>query len=85
MHPHEYQRDASSRGPKLRAPQAAARLGVSSSTLAKWRLYGSGPAYSKLGSVVVYDVDDLDAFAAERRRISTSDTGESQDSVGAGQ
>jgi hypothetical protein len=75
MHPKQYQeqREASLQGRKLRAPETARYLGVSPSTLAKWRLYGCGPPYSKLGSVVVYDIDDLDEFAAERRRRSTSD------------
>lgn len=75
MHPHEYEatREASLAGRKLRAPEAARYLGVSASTLAKWRLYGCGPPYSKLGSIVVYGIDDLSRFAAERRRTSTSD------------
>lgn len=75
MHPKQYeeQREASLHGRKLRAPEAARHLGVSPSTMAKWRLYGRGPPYSKLGSIVVYDIADLEAFAAERRRWSTSD------------
>ena len=75
MHRKQYQdlREASLAGRKLRAPEAARYLGVSASTLAKWRLYGRGPPYSKLGSIVVYGIDDLNRFAAERRRTSTSD------------
>lgn len=62
---------------KLRAPEAATYLGLSASTLAKMRLRGDGPAYSKVGPrIVVYDVGDLDAYLASRRRRSTSDTGE---------
>jgi predicted DNA-binding transcriptional regulator AlpA len=77
MHPNEYQkqREASLYGRKLRTPETSRYLGVSQSTLAKWRLYGRGPPYSKLGSIVVYDIDDLNEFAAARRRSSTSDTG----------
>jgi predicted DNA-binding transcriptional regulator AlpA len=76
MHPNEYQaqREASMHGRKLRAPEAARHLGVSTSTLAKWRVYGTGPSYAKLGSIVVYGLADLDAFAAARRRSSTSDS-----------
>lgn len=76
MHPKQYQeqRGASLCGRKLRTPEAAEHLGVSPSTMAKWRLYGCGPPYSKLGSIVVYDLPDLDQFAAERRRFSTSDS-----------
>ncbi len=61
----------------LRAPAAGDYLGLSPSTLAKMRLRGDGPAYSKAGPrVVVYDIADLDAYLAARRRRSTSDTGE---------
>ncbi len=63
-------------GRYLRAPAAAEYLGLSPSTLAKMRLRGDGPVYSKVGPrVVVYDVADLEAYLAARRRHSTSDTG----------
>ncbi len=58
----------------LRPPAAGEFLGgVSTSTLAKWRLSGTGPAYSKIGRVIVYAMDDLNEFLAARRRFSTSD------------
>ena len=58
----------------LRPPAAGDYLGgLSTSTLAKWRLSGSGPAYSKAGRNVVYNVDDLDAYLSNRRRLSTSE------------
>ena len=61
----------------LRPPAAGEYLGgVSTSTLAKWRLTGFGPAYSKAGRNVVYHMQDLDAWLVSRRRLSTSDTGE---------
>ncbi len=60
----------------LRPPAASEYLGgISTSTLAKWRLAGTGPAYSKAGRNVVYHVQDLDDWLASRRRLSTSDTG----------
>jgi hypothetical protein len=61
-------------GRKMRSSEAAIYLGISNSTLAKWRHYGVGPRYSlgQLGGVVLYDVSDLDVFVAEHRRISTS-------------
>ncbi len=60
---------------KYRAPEAASYLGLSASTLAKMRLRGDGPAYSKAGPrIVVYDLDDLDAWLVARRRFSTSET-----------
>ncbi len=65
---------------KLRPPAAGEYLGgVSVSTLAKWRLYGTGPRYSKLGPrLIVYDTQDLDEWLAARRRTSTSDIGEAR-------
>ena len=58
----------------LRAPAAAAYVQLSPSTLAKLRLRGDGPVYSKAGArVVVYDLADLDAWLAARRRRSTSE------------
>jgi predicted DNA-binding transcriptional regulator AlpA len=61
---------------KLNAAEAAEHLNLSTSTLAKLRLYGSGPAYLKLGRRVAYDVADLEAWVADRRRRSTSDMGD---------
>ena len=52
---------------------AAMRLGLSASTLAKMRLYGTGPAYSKLGRRVVYRPEDLEAWIAANRFQSTSE------------
>jgi hypothetical protein len=56
----------------LRTPDAALYLAVGISTLNKLRVWGGGPAYSKLGATVVYDVADLDAWAAARKVRSTS-------------
>ena len=58
----------------LRTPDAAAYLGISASTLEKYRVFGGGPRYHKLGRVVVYLVSDLDAFAQAQPRASTSDS-----------
>jgi hypothetical protein len=61
----------------VRPPAAGKHLGdFSPSTLAKWRLAGTGPPYSKVGRLIVYDIADLDAYLSSRRRLSTSDTGE---------
>ena len=52
-------------GRMMRAPDAAAYLGLSPSTLAKMRVRGDGPVYAKAGPrVVVYAVEDLDAYLA---------------------
>ena len=62
---------------KLRAPEAAVYLGLSASTLAKMRLRGDGPPYLKAGKrIVLYDTQDLEAWLATRRRMSTSDDGQ---------
>ena len=60
----------------LRPPEAARYVALSSSTLAKLRLTGSGPPYFKAGRCIVYDALDLDDWLAQRRRRSTSDNGE---------
>ena len=59
----------------LRPKEAAAYLKSSTSTLAKKRLRGDGPAYTKFGRLVLYAKRDLDEFLASRRRLSTSDAG----------
>ncbi len=61
--------------PKLRPPAAAEYLGLSASTLAKMRLRGDGPIFSKAGPrIVVYDLADLESWLTARKRTSTSDT-----------
>ena len=52
---------------------AAGYLGLSPRTLEKLRVQGGGPTYAKFGRRVVYAVEDLDRWAAERRRGSTSE------------
>jgi predicted DNA-binding transcriptional regulator AlpA len=59
----------------LDANAAAVRLGLSTSTLAKLRLTGNGPAYSKLGRRVVYRVVDIDGWVLAHRHNSTSEYG----------
>ncbi len=49
--------------------------GISASTLAKWRVYGTGPAYIRIGNKILYQPTDLDSFLADRRRFSTSQGG----------
>lgn len=57
----------------LRAPEAAAYIGLSQSTLAKRRLYGLPPVYLNLGGRAIgYAIDDLDAWLKSCRRQSTS-------------
>ena len=60
-------------GRKLNVQEAAPLLGLSVSTLNKMRLNGTGPPYLKPCRRVVYDVRDLEAWAASRKRNHTSE------------
>lgn len=57
---------------RLRPEEAARYIGVSVSTLAKFRMSGEGPAYIKVGQrVVLYDTAEIEDWLASRRRTST--------------
>jgi hypothetical protein len=53
--------------------EASQYLNVSQSMLAKRRLSGDGPRYSKLGKRGVYEVADLDQWITASRHLSTSE------------
>lgn len=55
------------------ASEAARYLRLSSSTLAKFRVAGGGPAYVKAGRKVLYRRGDLDDWMTSNARASTSD------------
>jgi len=58
----------------FRTPGAADYCQLAPSTMAKMRMRGDGPAYSKAGPrIVIYARADLDAWLAARRRNSTSE------------
>lgn len=59
----------------LRDKDAAEILKLSVATLRKWRCRGVGPRWRKFGGAVRYAVADLEAWAADQGRDSTSDTG----------
>jgi predicted DNA-binding transcriptional regulator AlpA len=59
----------------------AQRIGMKPKTLDNWRSKGGGPPYLKLGSRVIYDDDEVDAWLAARRRTSTSDPGPAEQSA----
>jgi len=61
-----------SRRRKLRTPEAATYTGIAQSTLEKLRVYGGGAPYIRVGRVVLYDPDDLDAWLSAHRRKTTS-------------
>lgn len=48
-------------------------------TLAKWRCYGQGPRYVRVGRSILYDRADVDAWLDTRMRHSTSDPGTSHE------
>ena len=59
----------------LNVRQAAARLGLSKSTLDKMRCAGKGPRFIKsTDRAVRYDPMDLDAWIEARRRSSTGES-----------
>lgn len=59
----------------LRTPEAARFLGLSGGTLEKHRVFGTGPRYRKIGGRVVYALADLQGWADQGLRSSTSDPG----------
>ena len=59
----------------LSTREAAEWLGLSTRTLDRYRVSGAGPAFHRFGSRVRYLLADLEAWAAARRRTSTSDDG----------
>jgi excisionase family DNA binding protein len=57
----------------MSARETADYLRLSSSTLAKFRVTGGGPAYVKAGRKVLYRRGDLDDWMTTHVRASTSD------------
>jgi predicted DNA-binding transcriptional regulator AlpA len=57
----------------LTTVQAAGVLGFNPSFLAKARLTGTGPRFLKIGKAVRYRRADIDAWLADKTRVSTSD------------
>ncbi len=60
----------------VRTHEAGSFLGLSGRTMEKHRCLGTGPIFRKLGGRVVYAIEDLEAWAADRARNSTSDPGQ---------
>ncbi|MBI5165981.1 MAG: helix-turn-helix domain-containing protein [Magnetospirillum sp.] len=58
---------------RLRTLEAASYLGLSKSTLEKYRLTGEGPKFAKLGKTCTYSLADLDDWVEARTRTSTSE------------
>ncbi len=59
--------------PELITPRTlAARWGLSEKTLERWRMTGNGPTFLKLGSRVLYRMNDVSAHEAQRTRRCTA-------------
>jgi hypothetical protein len=59
--------------PELLSPrQLAARWGLSEKTLERWRMLGTGPTFLKLGSRVLYRIEEIDAHELRRTRKCTA-------------
>jgi predicted DNA-binding transcriptional regulator AlpA len=56
----------------LSAKEAAEHTGLGFSTLAKLRLEGGGPSYSKIGAKIIYYKPDLDDWLKSKRVSNTS-------------
>jgi hypothetical protein len=52
--------------------EASDYLRVARQTLARWRCYGFGPHFVRVGGRIFYDPADLDAFIAANKFHSTS-------------
>ncbi len=57
----------------LKPREAAQHINSSASTLAKLRLYGGGPQFTRIGRSIRYRRCDLDDFMLERLANSTSE------------
>ena len=62
-------------GKLLTEKEVSHEYGFPLGTLRKWRLYGSGPRYLKIGARCYYLHQDILAFIEASRRRSTSDGG----------
>lgn len=60
---------------KMRTPAAAEYISKSPSWLNKSRMDGTGPAFMRLGSTIVYDAADLDQWMGARRVAANDNEG----------
>lgn len=60
---------------RITTKEAATHLGISHRTLEQLRWQGKGPPFYKIGSRVIYDLQDLDEWFAGTKRLSTADPG----------
>lgn len=60
-------------GPHLRTPDLEAYTNIPRQTWAKYRCIGCGPKFIKVGSTVIYDKRDVDAWLAQRKAASCAE------------
>ena len=71
---HSPERSAPGVRKRLLDPQEASEyLRIAKQTLARWRCYGLGPCFVRIGGRIFYDMADLDAFIAARKFRSTAE------------
>ncbi|MEO0696853.1 MAG: helix-turn-helix domain-containing protein [Pseudomonadota bacterium] len=58
---------------RLSNAQAAEYLGLKAATLNKWRVYGEGPPFIKVGRLIQYRKADLDDYLSSRLVRSTTE------------
>jgi excisionase family DNA binding protein len=61
--------------------EAAARLGISARTLEKAPIYGGGPPYIRLGGLVRYGAQELEAWIAAHQRFASTSEADSSCTV----
>lgn len=67
---HEELKNFSQTPEVMRERDAAKYLGLTPNTLRQYRVRGTGPAYSKTGSVITYTKADLD-FYLQQAKVKT--------------
>lgn len=60
----------------LTVSEAAQYLGLAQSTLNKWRCFGDGPRFLKLGKAIRYRKSDLDEYLSLKTACHTSEYGQ---------
>ncbi len=56
----------------LNQTELARRWRISPRTLERWRWVKQGPAFLKIGTHVVYRIEDVEAYEAEQRRTGSA-------------
>lgn len=52
----------------LTTKEAADMLGLKANTLERWRTFGTGPAYERVGNAIRYRPSDIESWLKSRKR-----------------